>query len=812
MRLLNLLERIVFRLLSFVFRYRFLSILTFVGLIAVYVATFMPTLQKDGRVEAFMHADDPALTTYYDMRREFGQDNRLVIAVTAPDVFDRDFLQKFSDLHQELAQDVPYISEIFSAYNIAFIEHEDGGIYLEELVRNLLMRGRNPAELRERVTSTPLYRNFIISDRGDTLSIVIEPYRYAPVASDCVPDPSTGATCTPQIIPEQNRPLLGAPQYAEMTAAARQIIAGYQAQGFDVHMAGAPVVSTEIVKMMDRDMPRFMLAALIITVLTVYLTQRSLLVSVGAILSFLSALFVTMATLAASGTPMTPPTQLLIPMTLVVVLCSYIHFTGALIRARGKHPDPIAALRVAIEHCHTPIFFAAVTTAGGMVGVMISPLAPITALGKFGMVSVGASYFSALFWATIAFRFLPERFFSRDTGGPGLVVRLMERVATASARAPVRTLALCALLIPVVAVGLSRVEYSHNSLLWLPVDNEARVSTEFIDSRFHGSVNLELIIAPKGGRDFRDQELLTKIESTARAVYDEISIPVGRHTSMISFIEEINQALNNGDPAARILPGQAAIWEQIMLLEGQGSDDMKRYVTLDYTKGRVTFQVPWMEAKLYAQVIDTIQTRFQQELGDMADVQATGLIALLAQTSTALLDSITESYAVELALVMLCMILALSSVGIGVVAMVPILVPFLILTALMGYAGIPLDTFTILIAGILIGIIIDETFHFVYSVRRNLQAGIGIVDAVRATVLDIGSSLATAAGVVMLAFAIFMMSGMANIRAFGMLMAIGSGLALLADVIIAPAALALYLRRKQGVTDPDQTGSEPATA
>ena len=264
---------------------------------------------------------------------------------------------------------------------------------------------------------------------------------------------------------------------------------------------------------------------------------------------------------------------------------------------------------------------------------------------------------------------------------------------------------------------------------------------------------------------------------------------------MISFVEEINQALSGGDPAARVLPDQPAIWEQLLLLEGQGNDDLKRYVSLDYDKGRVTFQVPWTEAKLYTAVIETIQQRFEAELGDMATVEATGLIALLAQTSTALLDSVTVSYAIELTLVMACMIFALGSFRIGTVAMVPILVPFLVLMGVMGFAGIPLDTFTILIAGILIGIIIDETFHFVYSVRRNFMQGQNVPDAVRTSVLDIGVSLATATGVVMFAFAIFMLSSMSNIRAFGVLMALGSALALIADVIVAPAILALYLRR-----------------
>lgn len=796
MNIPSAIEAAVARLLRIVHTHRLKVLpLVLVG-IAAHVFLNLPNLQKDGRVEAFMHESEPALAAYYEMRREFGQDNRLVIAVSAPDVFDREFLTKFSEMHEELAHNVPYVSEIFSPYNIPFIEHDDGGVYLEELVRNLLLRGRDPHELRERVVATPLYRNFVISEDGRVVSIVIEPYRYAPAETDCVPDPETGATCAIQITPVEQRRLLGAPQYMEMTAAAEAITAKYEADDFKVYMAGSPVVSTEIVKLMETDMPRFTLACVIITVLTMLVVHRSILIAIGAFMSFVTAVFSTLATVSATGVAMTPPVQLLIPMTLVVGLCTYIHFTASLLQARARIPDGLKAIDSAVKSSNTPILFTALTTAGGLLGLVASPLAPITALGAFGLASVGLSYLLALFWSTIVFRTLPERYLNRRQAGPGPVARVMAAIAGSSAARPGLALAASGLIVAAAAAGILRLEYSHNSLLWLPQDNMARVSTEFIDARYNGTVNLELIIEPSGDRDFRDETLLKTVEKTARGVYDEVDIPLGRHTSLISFIEETNQAIHEGDPAELRLPQQDEIWDQVLLLEGQGNDDVKRYVSMDYATGRVSFQTPWLEARLYSDVIAKIEDRFRAALGDTATVQATGLIALLAQTSKAVLDSMTTSYAIALAIVAGMMCVALRSAGMGLVSMVPNIAPFVMLLGFMGYRGLPLDTFTVLIGGIITGLVVDDTLHFFHRVRERLSCDEEPVAAVRGAVHDIGGAIFVTTVVVMLSFAVFTMSSMTNIRAFGILMVLGSGLALLSEMVLGPAVMALYARRR----------------
>ncbi len=789
--------------LSLAFRHPIKSVLLFFVMFLGYAAMNMPNLQKDGRIEAFMHADDPALETYYEMRREYGQDNRLVITVTAPDIFSVDFLERLSVLHRDIADNVPYVAEIFSLYNMTFIQHENGGLYLEELGRNVLARGREPAELRERITSTPLYDSFIISPDGKTAAIVVEPYRFKPHQSDCVPNPSQGVTCPLIFTPAAQREMLGAPQYKEMAAAAREIVANYQAEDFEIHIAGAPVVSTEIVAMMEKDMPRFTLACVLIALVTMLIARGSILISIGALLSFVTPLFATLSSLSLSGTPMTPPTQLLIPLTLVVSLCTYIHFSSACLRLGRELKDRAAALKAAVRDTWKPIVFTSLTTAAGLLALTTSPLAPIATLGTFGAVSVLFAFCFALFWATIFFRALPKRFIERRAAKTSWIARFMANGARFAAARPAITLIVSGVVVGAVALGATRLEYSHNSLLWLPEDNQARASTEYVDARFNGTVNLEVVIKPTGGKDFRDETLMKAVEATAQSVPAALDIPVGRHTSIISFVEESNQALHGGDPAARIVPTQEKIWDELLMLEGQGIDDMRRYVSLGYDEARVSFLTPWVEAKRYTAAIETIQSSFAESLSGQATVETTGLIALLAKTSTAVLNSVMESYMIALLLVTVLMCVGLRSMRFGVLSMIANVAPFVMLLGLMGFLRIPLDTFTMLIGAIITGLIVDDTVHFFHRAKENMAKFDDVSDAASQTALEVGDALFTTTLVVMLGFAVFMFSSMSNIQAFGLLMSIGAATALVTDILIGSAIMALYKSDEKPVAVPE---------
>lgn len=158
---------------------------------------------------------------------------------------------------------------------------------------------------------------------------------------------------------------------------------------------------------------------------------------------------------------------------------------------------------------------------------------------------------------------------------------------------------------------------------------------------------------------------------------------------------------------------------------------------------------------------------------------------------------------IALLLVTVLMCVGLRSMRFGVLSMIANVAPFVMLLGLMGFLRIPLDTFTMLIGAIITGLIVDDTVHFFHRAKENMAKFDDVSDAASQTALEVGDALFTTTLVVMLGFAVFMFSSMSNIQAFGLLMSIGAATALVTDILIGSAIMALYKSDEKPVAVPE---------
>ncbi len=137
------------------------------------------------------------------------------------------------------------------------------------------------------------------------------------------------------------------------------------------------------------------------------------------------------------------------------------------------------------------------------------------------------------------------------------------------------------------------------------------------------------------------------------------------------------------------------------------------------------------------------------------------------------------------------MILLIGSLKRGLVAMIPNLIPVYLVIALMGFGGIPLDMTTLLIGGVVIGLAVDDTIHFMHKFNRYYEDTGDPAAAVHETLVTTGSALLFTSLVLGVGFGIFMGGYMVNIFWFGLLSSFAVVVAFLADITLAPALMML---------------------
>jgi hypothetical protein len=138
------------------------------------------------------------------------------------------------------------------------------------------------------------------------------------------------------------------------------------------------------------------------------------------------------------------------------------------------------------------------------------------------------------------------------------------------------------------------------------------------------------------------------------------------------------------------------------------------------------------------------------------------------------------------------MILAIGDVRLGLLSMIPNLLPFIIALGIMGYLDIPLNTYNLIGGSIAIGIAVDDTIHFFHNFRRYYLKSGDINFAVSETLGSAGRAMLATTLILVASFWMRLFSDLKVVADFGLVVGIALLVAFLADVLLAPALLRIF--------------------
>ena len=201
----------------------------------------VPDLETDNSTDSFLHESDPTRLAYDAFRRQFGRDERIVVAIEAPDLFSLDFLARLETSHEELEREVPHVEEIISMINARNTRGEGDELVVEELMEHWPETPQQLAALRERVLANPLYQNTLISRDASVTTVTIELVAF--VGGDAGDDALAGFDDDFEAeAPAGGREYLPEKELSAAVRAARGVVERHEGPGFRLHMAGASVM------------------------------------------------------------------------------------------------------------------------------------------------------------------------------------------------------------------------------------------------------------------------------------------------------------------------------------------------------------------------------------------------------------------------------------------------------------------------------------------------------------------------------------------------------------------------------------------
>jgi predicted RND superfamily exporter protein len=662
------------------------------GVLAAGLVSQLPALQVDGSDEAFLPEGGAVRRSFDRFRRQFERDGMVAIAIEPPEIFDLGFLERLRAFHRDIEAEVPHLNDTTSLINARDTHGRGDELIVGELLEQWPQSPAQLAALRERVLANPLYRNHLISANGRVTVVMVE---LDTLSSEGGGEDELAGFAGSEAVNAGEVAFLTGPEILTSAHALERLIARYEANDFALHVAGGPMAEATLMSAIQRDIAVFVTASILLMSLLLYILFRRLSGVVLSLLVVFLALLCTLGTMALAGVAITLPVQVLPSFLLAVGVCDSVHILTLFFRMHLRGAPREDAIAYALGHSGLAVVMTSLTTAAGLASFAAADLIPVVHFGIFGPVGV---LFALAFSLVLLPALLAVTPLRGETRARPSRDRRLERVlafcGAVASRRPKVVIALTAALLLLAFAGARRLEFSHNSLSWLPESDPTRQGVAFFDREFQGSSTLEILLETRSENGFHDPLLLNRLDELR--IYAESvqrgNIRVGKTISLADVLKEIHQALNENRADHYAIPqDRRLVAQELLLFENAGSDDLEDVVDSRLQLASFMLRVPTVDAIELAPFLDDVETHFREVLAPDVEVTLTGGNAISSRTFAAVIPSMTKSYAVAFLAITPLMVLLLGSLRRGLISMIPNLVPIILVLGLMGWIGFTLD-------------------------------------------------------------------------------------------------------------------------
>ena len=754
----------------------------------------LPDLKVDTNAEALLKDNDPYKVVYTDFRDQFGQDRMIVVAITADNIFSEEFFSKLKSFHKELTDKVPYLDEVTSLINARQTIGEKDRLLVEDLMEGWPDdRQVDFSLLKAQVLANPVYRDQIISSDGRTTAVIIKPDVFAVPKTDTADvialfenqDDTVSAAKPAYLTSKQND---------ELVNALEAVIKKYDGPDFSMAYTGSPVVLTQFNRYTMKDLRLCFKLSFLVNMIFLALMFRRL---SGVILPqcvVVAAALSALGLMAWLNVPVKMTTTVLPAFLVCVGVADSVHILSIFYKQMDRGHNKKDAIKYAIGHSGLAVVLTTTTTAAALLSFATAEL---TALGELGFFAAAGVLLALLYTlvmlpAMIAFVPAKARSVNPENGYKTLMDRLLLAIANFSTRYPVRIIIVSLLVFAVSYYYIFNLRYSDYVVGYFPAHMKLRHDIDFINDRLNGALNLEIIVDTGRENGIYEPAILNRIERLTRDLEDTRypHIVVGKVTSINDILKETNQALNENRKDAYIIPQDYnTIAQEFLLFENSGADDLEMVVDSRFSKTRVTAKIHWVDSVYLDKYIDHLNQHLAVMFKGRAKAEITGMSALMARTISAALDSMTSSYFLAFVMIAIMMIFLAGNVKTGLFAMIPNIIPIVMTLGIMGAADVPLDMTSLMIASIAMGLVVDDTVHFIYNFRKYYLKTGNAYAAVNISLSGIGRAMIVTSIVLSCGFFVTILAHLSHTFRFGVFTGITILFALVADMILMPALL-----------------------
>ncbi|WP_455211684.1 efflux RND transporter permease subunit [Kaarinaea lacus] len=770
---------------NWIVNHRWLVILISLLMVMPAVYSIKQNIKFTTNYRVFFGPDNPQLLAFDELEKVYTKNDNVMFIVTPKDgnVFTPDTLQFIQKLTDE-AWKVPYSIRVDSISNFQHTEAEGDDLMVGDLVPpRVELDTEATAKIRNIALTEPFLVNRIVSPKGHV----------------------TGVNVTVQLPGADDTK-----EVPEVTAYVRDLEQRMEAEhpNIDIRLSGQVLMNNAFSEASQNDMRTLVMISFVLMLITLTILIKSI---SGTIATFLVIIFSILVALGIGmfiGFPITPPSASTPIIVLTIAIANAVHILVTFLQKMRSGMDKKASMVESLRINMQPVFLASATTAIGFLSMNFSEVPPFIHLGNMVAFGVIASFVFAVFMLPAVVTLLPVHAKPKpNSKSNAIMIKLGDFVV--AKRKPLMW-GMLTLILTLIAF-LPRNELNDIFIHYFDDSIQFRQDADYFVENLSGLYLIDYSLASDEPGGISEPQFLRNVENFTQWYRQQ---PETIHVNSIAdTMKRLNKNMHGDDPDWYRVPQERELAAQYLLLYEMSLPyglDLNNQINIDKSATRFTVSLKTISTNHLLELEQRAQQWLSENAPSIKQAQGSGTTVMFSHIGKRNIKTMLVGTTLALIMISMILIVALRSFKIGFISLLPNLVPaamgFGLWGLLVGEVGLSLS----IVAGMTLGIVVDDTVHFLSKyLRARRENHLSAPDAVRYAFTTVGMALLTTTVVLIVGFLVLAQSSFHLNAGMGLLTAIVISFALLADFLFLPPLLMKFEENKDEKTAPT---SVPSTA
>ena len=569
---------------------------------------------------------------------------------------------------------------------------------------------------------------------------------------------------------------------------------GADGAGYRIQFAGLPFVRVETVRNLKSEQRGFWPLTAVVYLILLFAIYRHVGMTFLPLVAVGFASLWGLAVLPLTGTQVNVVNNIVPSLILVIGVCNGVHMLHSYRGARWRGQDPPTAARTMMAELGLPALLTTVTTAIGFTSLITARNETLQQLGWQAGAGIMLSYVALVILLptfTSLFRNRPLAGRVEDVDGEGWgEARYLDGLVRVTTGRPWTVLLLAiAAFVACVYVG-SRVPVDANVIDTFPPGHPIYESNRLVEDELGGIQPLEVGLSGPPGTFF-EPDALRQVFTIQQALQGQDNVLTT--TSLVDLVAEVHGAVDDEEVRGMLTPERIQFALDTMRRFQPGA--LQQYVSDDGAHLRLSTRLCacGIQASLGTLAsIEEAKAQWLEPLPDGTSLRLTGNAYISARGLDFFIRDLLFSLGTASMVIFLVMVVVFRSLRIGLLSVLPTLLPLALTLGLMPVWGYQLNTSTAVVFCITIGMAVDNTIHILTRFRVLRQEGRDLADAILYTFRHAGAAVVASNVLLIAGFSILFTSDFEPVYRVAALTTTTIAAAMVAAVVVLPALLALF--------------------